>query len=186
MKSWTKLDVDKPQTYPLWWGRARGWIIDGQPAVERLLKALEEWTHGPVNNLSAEQHLAQLAGLSPSWDPSSVSWELSNAIRLTSENSVVDVSSKVGDRHGFELYRYLCNRFKGVGPQQGQRVMEEILNGRKRGTVLEIRDALIEMDQKGRELSRYGSTFHISEPQWAMALENGCRTTCSRPCRTRC
>ena len=49
--------------------------------------------------------------------------------------------------------------------------MEEVLNPRRCRNALELREALIEMDQKGRELARYGQAFVISEPQWILALE---------------
>ena len=124
-KNWGKLDLDKPSSFQPWWGRARSWIVDGIPAVDRLLRILEEWTESPVNSPEAEQVLGAQADLPSSWDVSTVSWKLSNAIRLTSENSVVDISQRLGDRYEFELYRYLYGRFKGAGPEQGQRVLEE-------------------------------------------------------------
>ena len=88
-----------------WWGRARGWIVDGIPAVDCLLRLLEEWTEGTVNSPEAEQVLGLRAGLPASWDLGTVSWKLANAIRLTSENSVVTISEKIGDRYGFESWR---------------------------------------------------------------------------------
>ena len=81
---------------------------------------------------------------------------MSTSIRMTSENSLVEVvSAKLGNRHGFELYRYLFGLFLGVGPEQGQRPLAEVTQARRCGSELARRDVLIDMDQKCRELARY-------------------------------
>ena len=67
-----------------------------------------------------------------------MSWALSSATRLVSANSVVDLSQKVGEKYGFELYRNLFHRFRGIGPEQGQRAMEEVLNPRRCRNALEL------------------------------------------------
>ena len=84
---------------------------------------------------------------------------------------MADISQRLGDRYGFELYRYLYGRFKGAGPEQGQRVLEEFSSARRCNTALELWDSLIEMDQKSRELERYGAQFAVSDPQRILALE---------------
>jgi len=72
LKCWPKLDVDKPTSFQPWYMRARRWIIDGNPDIERLMQHLEKAT---VPILTDEQELAvfRAAGLPGYWSPSQVS-----------------------------------------------------------------------------------------------------------------
>ena len=103
MKSWVKLNLDKPTTFAPWLSRAREWLVDNRPSMDRLLRSLEEWQRGPLTTEAAEHHVAQLAGLPGHWGAPAVSWTISSAIRLVAANSVVDLSQKVGEKFGFEL-----------------------------------------------------------------------------------
>ena len=80
-------------------------------------------------------------------------------------------SRMLGESHGLELYRYILSRFKVVGPENGQRLLDEVLNPKGCRTPQELRDSLLEMMQNTKELTSYGSTFSISEPQLLMSLE---------------
>ena len=165
------MDLDKPSTFQPWFTRACRWIINGNPDVERLLAYLER-LQVPVLSESAETHIHRDAVRLPQhWDPSQVSRELSDAIVLTGDDSVAGVSKLIGETFGFELYRHVFQKFRGVGPEQGQRVLDEYLNPKRCARYGELRDSLIGMAQKERELQAYGQEFYPNAPQRIMALE---------------
>ena len=65
---------------------------------------------------------------------------MSDAITMTGNESVAAASRVIGEEHGLELYRTIYSRFKIVGPENGQRILDEILNPRPCRSAIELRD----------------------------------------------
>ena len=170
LKCWPKLDVDKPTTFGPWFTRARRWIIDGDPRIERLMTHLEKTT---VPILTDVQELAvfRAAYLPGHWHPSQVSREISDAITLTGEASVAAASAMIGESLGFELYRHIYQKFRSVGPDQGQRILDAYLHPKPCRNYVELQSSLLAMAQTERELMTYGELFTPNVPQQTMALE---------------
>ena len=64
-------------------------------------------------------------------EPGQVSRALSGAIVHAGADSVAALSKLLGETHGFELYRHVFQKFRGVGPEQGQRVLGEYLHSKR-------------------------------------------------------
>ena len=128
LKCWPKLDVDKPTSFQPWFMRARR--IDGNADIERLMLNLEK-AMAPI--LTDEQEFAafRAAGLPGHWSPSQVSRAISDAITLTGEASVPAASAMIGENLGFEPYRHIFQKFRSVGPDQGQRILDEYLHPKR-------------------------------------------------------
>jgi len=170
LKFWPKLDVDKPASFQPWFMRARRWIIDGNPDIERLMLHLEKAT-API--LTDEQEFASFraAGLPGHWSPSQVSRAISDAITFTGEASVASASAMIGENLGFELYRHIYQKFRSVGPDQGQRILDEYLHPKRCKGYADLQSSLLSMAQTERELKTYGDLFMPNLPQQTMALE---------------
>ena len=151
-KHWTRLDLDKPSTFTPWLNRARRFLVQGDPVMERLLTWLERYNQDPVTSPAHEDNLWwQIKGYSK-WIPTQVSRELSDLIAFTSDASVAAVSRPLGEDRGFELYREIMRRIRGQGPEHAQRILSEILSPKQCKTAAELRDALLGLSQKKREL----------------------------------
>ena len=170
LKFWPKLDVDKPTSFQPWFMRARRWIIDGNPDVERLMLHLEKTT---IPILTDEQEFIafRAAGLPGHWSPSQVSRAISDAITFTGEASVAAASAMIGENLGFELYRHIYQKFRSVGPDQGQRILDEYLHPKRCKGYADLQSSLLSMSQTERELKTYGDLFMPNLPQQTMALE---------------
>ena len=168
-REWPKLDLDKASSFMPWWNRARRWLKDGRPCMERLLLLLER----EVEPIAAwqEETVKRAARLPDHWDGAQVSREISDALVRTGTDGVAEKAREFGDTCGFELYRWIHARFKGIGPEQGQAAFQKVTNPVRCRSTQELRDSLTQMAKDIRDCEAYGPDFAISQPQRTLALE---------------
>ena len=80
-------------------------------------------------------------------------------------------SAMIGENLGFELYRHIYQKFRSVGPDRGQRILDEYLRPKRCKRYVELQGSLLAMAQTERELGTYGVLFTPNMPQQTMALE---------------
>merc|ERR1712235_189796 len=80
-REWPKLDLVKSATLMPWWHRARRWITDDRPCVERLLAFLEREV-APIPAWR-EEEVKQAAGLPGHWSVARALAVLAKALEHT-------------------------------------------------------------------------------------------------------
>merc|ERR1712242_81517 len=169
-REWPKLDLDRPATFMPWWHRARRWITDDRPCVERLLTVLEREV-APIPAWR-EEEVKRAAGLPGHWSVARASAVLAKALEHTRADSVAAKARDVGADRGFELYRWIYAKHKGVGPEQGQAAYRAVINPARCRNTLELRDSLDHMFRDIRECEAHGDDFKVSSVQRVLALED--------------
>ena len=152
-----------------WYNRFRRWLKDGRPCMERLFKLLEHEVE-PVASWQ-EDALGQAARLPVHWRGSQVSKELGDAISRTGTDGVAEKARELGDTCGFELYRWIYAKHKGVGPEQGQVAFRAVTCPTRCRNTQELRDSLQRMARDIRECEAYGSDFTVTAQMRTLALE---------------
>merc|ERR1712122_418683 len=132
-----------------WWHRARRWFVDDRPCVERLLKFLEREV-APIP-AEREEAVKRVAGLPGHWSAARASAALAKALECTGADSVAAKARDIGGGRGFELYRWVYAKHKGVGPGQGQAAYRAVTNPARRKNTLELRGSLDRMFRDIRE-----------------------------------
>ena len=168
-REWPKLDLDKASSFMPWWNRARRWLKDGRPCMERLLLLLER----EVEPIAAwqEETVKRAARLPDHWDGAQVSREISDALVRTGTDGVAEKAREFGDTCGFELYRWIHAKFKGIGPEQGQAAFQKVTNPVRCRSTQELRDSLTQMAKDIRDCEAYGPDFAVGPTQRVLALE---------------
>ena len=171
IKTWPKLDLDKPSTFTSWFNRAQRWLTGNgaYPAVKNLLEKLQFEQHALTTE--REIQMAAEAGFPVHWDPKQVSRAVSNAIVKVSAQSIADLSATIGEERGFELYRHVFAKMRGAGPGMAQAALDKVMNPSRCANTAALRDALVEQQRTLRELERYGPDYALSPPQREMALK---------------
>ena len=77
----------------------------------------------------------------------------------------------IGHGRGFELYRWIYAKHKGVGPEQGQAAFRAVTNPAKCRNLLELRDSLDRMFRDIREAESHGEDFRATPSMRVLALE---------------
>ena len=163
------MTVDKSVSFVPWWNRFRRWLKDGREGMERLLKILEHEVEPAAS--WQEEALNQTARLPSHWCGSQVSKELSDAITRTGTDGVAEKARELGDTCGFELYRWIYAKHKGVGPEQGQVAFRAVTCPTRCRNTQELRDSLQRMARDIRECEAYGSDFTVTAQMRTLALE---------------
>merc|ERR1712020_568403 len=92
-----------------------------------------------------EEAVKQAAGLPGYGVGAQVSREISDALVRTGTDGVAEKAREFGDTCGFELYRWIHARFKGIGPEQGQAAFQKVTNPVRCRSTQELRDSLTQM-----------------------------------------
>ena len=132
-----------------WWNRFRRWLTNGREGVGRLLKILEREVE-PIPSWR-EDSLKRAAYLPNHWNGAQVSKVVADALVSTGTDSVAAKARELGGSCGFELYCWVHVRFKGVGPEQGQRAFEAVTHPARCKNTAELRDSLSQLFKDIRE-----------------------------------